>query len=87
MKKVKRNILKKKPRIYYDKEADVLWFNIKSGPEEEYREIAPGVGLELGDNGELLGIEILDASKVLFPKLGIKEKDLNKQASIPHKIR
>ncbi len=63
---------KTKSKIYYDKKTDVLWLNIKSGVEEEYREITPGVSVELGKNGELLGIEILNASKVLGAKLGLK---------------
>lgn len=75
---------KAKQKIYYDKDTDVLWFMIKSGPEEEYKEIAPGVNVELGENGEVLGIEILDASKVLGAKLNPKT---NFSAAIPHKIR
>lgn len=78
------NMKKLKQKIYYDKETDVLWLMIKSGPEEEYREIAPGVNVELGKNGEVLGIEILDASKVLGAKL---HPQINFSAAIPHKIR
>lgn len=59
-------------KIYYDKKTDVLWLNIKSGLEEELREITPGVSVELDKKGELLGIEILNASKVLGAKLGLK---------------
>lgn len=59
-------------KIYYDKKTDVLWLNIKSGAEEELREITPGVSIELDKNGEVLGIEILNASKVLGAKLGLK---------------
>lgn len=77
---------KAKQKIYYDKKTDVLWLNIKSGPEEEYKEIAPGVGIELNKKGELLGIEILNASKVLGSKLGLK-KNKNYSSAIPHKIR
>jgi len=58
---------KKKKKIFYDKKSDVLWFLIKSGFEEEHKEIAPGISLELGKNGEVLGIEILNASQVLQP--------------------
>lgn len=58
-------------KIYYDKLTDVLWFNIKSGIEDSYKEVTPGVNLEFGNKGELLGIEILNASKVLGPKLGL----------------
>lgn len=59
--------INKKEKVFYDKKSDVLWFLIKSGPEEEHREIAPGVSIELGKNGELLGIEILNASRVVKP--------------------
>ena len=62
-----RKIRRTKKRIYYDKKADVLWFLIKSGPEFEYKEIAPGISVELGEKGDLLGIEILNASKVFKP--------------------
>lgn len=78
------NMKKPRQKIYYDKATDVLWFMVKSGPEEEYKEIAPGVNVELGKNGELLGIEILDASKVLGAKLNPKA---NFSTAIPHKIR
>ena len=62
-----------KDRVYYDKKSDALWLLIKSGPEEEFKEVAPGVNVELGKDGELLGIEILNASKVLGEKLGKKD--------------
>lgn len=63
MKKIRRT----KQKVYYDKKADVLWFLVKSGPEFEYKEIAPGISVELGEKGELLGVEILNASKILKP--------------------
>lgn len=75
---------KLKQKVYYDKKTDVLWLNIQSGAEEEYREVTPGIGVELGKNGELLGIEILDASKVLGAKLGFKS---SQSSAILHKIR
>lgn len=62
-----------KEKIYYDKKTDVLWFLVKSGIEEEHREVVPGVSVELGKDGELLGIEILNASKVLGEKLTSKD--------------
>ncbi len=63
-----------KEKIYYDKKSDALWLLIKRGSEEEVREVAPGVNIELGRNGELLGIEILNASKVLGEKI-VRRKD------------
>lgn len=72
-------------KIYYDKKTDVLWLNIKSGPEETHQEVAPGVSVELDKKGELLGIEILNASKVLGPKLGLRTSP--QPVSFAHKIR
>lgn len=71
-------------KIYYDKKTDVLWLMVKKGLEEEQKEIVPGVSVELGKNGELLGIEILNASKVLGSKLGLKTKY---STAVLHKIR
>lgn len=68
MKKIKAS----KQKIYYDKKTDVLWLMVKGGPEEEHKEVAPGISVELDKNGDLLGIEILNASKVLGAKLGLK---------------
>ena len=74
----------KKDKVYYDNKTDVLWFAIKSGAEEEHREIAPGVSVELNKKGEVLGIEILNASKVIGSKLGIKSY---RSGAVAHKIR
>lgn len=51
-------------KIYYDSESDALWFKIKKGVEFESKEISPGVNIELGKNGDILGIEILNASEI-----------------------
>lgn len=59
--------IKKKEKIFYDRKSDVLWFLVKSGEEEEYLEVAPGINVELGKKGDLLGIEILNASKIIKP--------------------
>jgi len=61
-----------KDKIYYDKKSDALWLLVKSGIEEEVKEVSPGVNVELGKNGELLGIEILNASRVLGEKISKK---------------
>ena len=64
----------KKEKIFYDKKSDALWLLVKSGIEEEHKEVAPGVSVELGKKGELLGIEILNASHVLGSVLGSKSQ-------------
>ena len=63
---------KSSQKIHYDKKSDALWLVVKSGPEEEVKEIVPGVNVELGKKGELLGIEILNASKVLGSNLSLQ---------------
>ena len=77
MKKIK---VSKKQKVYYDKSSDVLWFLIKSGVELKHKEIAPGVNLELGEKGELLGVEILNASKVFKSFLKESQPFQNPQA-------
>lgn len=59
--------MKKKTFINYDSDTDVLYIVTKRGMEESTVEIAPGVNVELDDRGEIIGIEILRASKILKP--------------------
>lgn len=75
---------KAKQKIYYDKESDVLWLFVKGGLEDEHREISPGINIELDKKGDLLGIEILNASKLLGPKLGLSPTHY---PSIAHAIK
>lgn len=53
--------------VNYDAKADVLYIVAKKAKEEEYVEIAPGINVELDDKGEVIGIEILNASKIFRP--------------------
>ncbi|MFH1370210.1 MAG: DUF2283 domain-containing protein [Planctomycetota bacterium] len=59
--------MSKKPLINYDYESDVLYIVAKKAVEEEFAEIAPGINVELDDKGQVIGIEILNASKCLKP--------------------
>ncbi len=56
-----------KPFVHYDAEADALSLYLSKGQEEDVREIAPGISAEFDKRGSLIGIEILNASKVLRP--------------------
>ena len=51
--------------VNYDPKSDVLYMGVKKGIEEEFVEISPGINVELDQNGQVIGIEILNASKVL----------------------
>jgi len=57
--------MSKKPLINYDYESDVLYIVVQKANEEEFIEIAPGINVELNDKGQVIGIEILNASKCL----------------------
>jgi uncharacterized protein YuzE len=65
-----------KNKIHYDAKSDALWLFIKEGKEFASKEVAPGITIELGKNNELLGIEILNASKIFNQKI---KKETDKQ--------
>ena len=52
-------------RIRYDAGNDTLYLLIKEGYEEQFVEVADGINVELDEDGRLLGIEILNASRLL----------------------
>jgi len=57
----------KKPRVFFDKDSDVLYILTKKGAEEEFVEVAEGVNVELDKKRKVIGIEILNASRFLSP--------------------
>ncbi len=57
-------------KYFYDQESDSIFICIHEGEEERFEEIVPGVNIELDENGEILGVEILNASRFL------KDKDI-----------
>jgi len=57
--------LKSKKIVNYDSKNDVLYFGIKKRLEEEFIEVFPGINIELDENGQVIGVEILNASKIL----------------------
>ena len=56
--------MNKKLNVFYDQENDILYI-AKDGREEEFIEIFPGINIELNEKKEFIGLEILEASKVL----------------------
>ena len=56
---------KRKPLVNYDPTTDVLYFVTREGVEAEFTEVAPGVNVELNEEGEVIRVEILGASRIL----------------------
>jgi uncharacterized protein YuzE len=50
-------------KIKYDKEADVLYIRLSSLEVSESDQDKPGIIIDYAENGEIVGIEILMASK------------------------
>lgn len=55
-------LLKHKPKITYFEKEDILHLVISDKPESDSLELSPNITAELNENGELIGIEILNAS-------------------------
>ena len=47
----------------YDKKSDSLFIHLKSGVEDRFEEIVPGINVEFDKKGEIIGIEVLKASR------------------------
>jgi len=56
---------KKTPRMVYFEEEDILHLVLSDEPEASSVEIQPNITAELNAQGELIGIEILNASVFL----------------------
>jgi uncharacterized protein YuzE len=56
-------------KVRYDTNADVLYLVGDEGEIDRSIEASPGIAVEFGDAGNILGVEILRASKVLTEKV------------------
>ena len=54
-----------KPRVRYFEQEDVLHLVIAEGGEGRSLELSPNITVELNDQNELIGVEILNASSFL----------------------
>lgn len=54
-----------KTRVQYFEREDTLHLAITEEPESRSLEISPGITVELNDKDEMIGVEILNASKFL----------------------
>ena len=74
--------MNKKPKMNYFPEEDVLHLVITNEQEVGSIEFSPNITAELNEQGELIGIEILEASTFIrdFIMEGIQAKVLNLEA-------
>ncbi|KKU81096.1 MAG: hypothetical protein UY08_C0002G0009 [Candidatus Gottesmanbacteria bacterium GW2011_GWA1_47_8] len=70
--------MKQKPKVYYDQKVDALWIRVKKGPEADSAEIAPGLTVEYNAKGDIIGLEILNASSVFN---AVKTRSVPQEAS------
>jgi len=69
------------PRMTYFEKNDVLHLSISNDKEAGSVEIAPNVTVELNDKGELIGVEILEASR--FVRDTVLESALGRMLQLP----
>ena len=50
-------------RVEYDRLADALYIRLRDGKIVESDEVAPGIIVDLDENNEIIGIEVLQLSK------------------------
>ena len=50
-------------KVKYDKEVDILYICLSNEPVKESDESKPGIIIDYSEDGNVVGIEILDASK------------------------
>ena len=50
-------------KVKYDKEVDILYICLSNEPVNESDESKPGIVIDYSEDGNVVGIEILDASK------------------------
>ena len=60
----------------YDEKSDSLLIYLKEGEEENFEEIVPRINIEFDENHEVIGVEILKASRF--------SANLKKKVTIKH---
>ena len=80
LKETKFKKMMNKPKMTYFEKEDILHLVISDDPESDSIELNPNVTAELNDNGEFIGIEILNAS--VFIQDTILDANLAKRFSL-----
>jgi uncharacterized protein YuzE len=56
-------------RVHYDPEADILYIVVREGPVEDTLEVDEDIFIEVDEKGEIVGIEVWNASKNIIDKI------------------
>jgi uncharacterized protein YuzE len=67
-------------KVTYDSEVDVLHVLFSNAPIEESNEDKPGVILDYDKDGNVVGVEILDAQKRLGGRENVRQVELEGMA-------
>ena len=76
-------------KIHYDPKADAAYIELAKGKYEVSREISESVVVDEDKNGKILGVEVLDVSKVFGPKFRANMKyspHISSTSAVAHRI-
>jgi uncharacterized protein YuzE len=63
-------------RISFDEESDILYLSLKEGVAVDSEEIIEDVRVEYDEEGQVIGIEIFNITKMLATALGKRLKEI-----------
>jgi uncharacterized protein YuzE len=73
-------------RVRYDEEVDVLYIRLKETPYYESDEIKEGIIIDYDKDGNVIGIEIMNATEYLAPEeLSTIKFDITRKVSLDQK--
>jgi uncharacterized protein YuzE len=55
-------------KITYDPEADALYIELRDAPASDSIDVEDGVTVDLDNDGHIIALEVLDASKRMTPE-------------------
>lgn len=76
-------------KIHYDPKVDAVYIELAKGKYEVSREISESIVVDEDRNGKILGVEVLDVSKILGPKFRANMKNpsqISTTGAIAHRI-
>lgn len=63
-------------KIWFDEEEDILYLSLKEGIATDSEEVAENIRIEYDEKGSMIGIEILNISRMLASSIAKHLKDM-----------